>query len=71
LIGRRGEPWGGSAGLQVFALPVCGQRRARLVAGRVCWAVAEGLWLSAGGGWERLELVEGGGELGRPWPVVL
>src|ERR1019366_7250026 len=27
--------------------------------------------VSAGGGWERFELLERGGKLGRPWPVVL
>jgi len=27
--------------------------------------------LSAGGGWQGFELLEGGGELGCPWPVVL
>ena len=51
-----------------------GRGRAAVIAAvavEVCWLVAVERQLSAGGGWERLELLERGEEVAGPGPGVL
>ena len=71
VVGRDGGRVSGSAEPRRLCRPVCGRLSSRPGPERPArWCV--GRWrLSAAGGGERFELLEGGDELGRPRPGVV
>jgi hypothetical protein len=71
LLGVVVVAWSGCAEPRAPCFAVLRAAAIAAVAGRL-FGVSVGRWLvSAGGGWQRFEAREGGGELGGPWPCAL